>query len=55
VSGVDLATSHDAVILEDVPDDVHRLAGQIVQKWWKPHGLPEALHRLEAARACHCK
>jgi hypothetical protein len=55
VSGVDLATSHDAIVLEDVPDDVHRLAGQIVQKWWKPHGLPEALHRLETARACHCK
>jgi hypothetical protein len=18
-----------------------------VQRWWKPHGLPEALHRLE--------
>jgi hypothetical protein len=22
-----------------------------VWKWWKPRGLPEALHRLEVARA----
>jgi hypothetical protein len=47
----DLATSRDAAILEDVPDDVHRLAGQIVRKCWKPHGLPEALCRLEASHA----
>jgi hypothetical protein len=26
----DLATSRDITILEDLPDDVHRLAGQIV-------------------------
>jgi hypothetical protein len=44
----DLAASCDAAVLEDVLEDMHRLAGQIVQRWWKPHGLPEALHRLEA-------
>jgi hypothetical protein len=47
----DLAGSRDAAVLEDVPDDVHKLAGQIVRKWWKPHGLPEALPRLEDSRA----
>jgi hypothetical protein len=45
----DLAASHDAVVLQDVPKDVRKLTGQIVQKGWKPHGLPEALCRLEAA------
>jgi hypothetical protein len=53
MSGVelDLAASHDTAVLEDVPEDVHRLAERIVRRWWKPHGLPEALHWLEAAHA----
>jgi hypothetical protein len=53
----DLATSHNAAVLEHVPEDVHKLAGWIVRRWWKPHGLPEALRRLEAAGAAtvsHC-
>jgi hypothetical protein len=36
----DLDGSHDAAVLEDVLEDVHKLVGQIVRKWWKPHGLP---------------
>jgi hypothetical protein len=48
---LDLAASHDTAVLEDVPEDVHRLAERIVRRWWKPHGLPEALHWLEAAHA----
>jgi hypothetical protein len=44
-----LAASHDTAILEDVPEDVHRLAGWIVRRWWKRRGLPEALRRLEEA------
>jgi hypothetical protein len=47
----DLASSRSVAVLEDVPDDVHKLAGQIVRKWWKLHGLPEALHRVEEACA----
>jgi hypothetical protein len=43
----DLAISCDTAMLEDVTG----LAWQIVRKWWKPHGLPKALRRLEAARA----
>jgi hypothetical protein len=39
------------MVLEDVPEDVRKLVGWIVLKWWKPHGLLEALHRLEAAHA----
>jgi hypothetical protein len=46
-----LAASSDAAILQDVPEDVWKLAGWIVRKWWKSHGLLEALHRLEAANA----
>jgi hypothetical protein len=47
----DLAGSRDATVLADVPEDVHKLAGQIVRKWWKPHDLLEALRRLEEACA----
>jgi hypothetical protein len=54
----DLATSSDASMLRDVPEDVHKLAGRIVQRrwkprglWWKPRGMLEALRRLEAVRA----
>jgi hypothetical protein len=47
----DLATSCDATMLEDVPEDVHKLAGRIMRRWWKPHGLPLALCHLEAACA----
>jgi hypothetical protein len=46
----DLDGSHDATVLEDVLEDVHKLVGRIVRKWWKPHGLPQVLHRLEEAR-----
>jgi hypothetical protein len=45
-----LAASCDTDVLEDVPEDVHRLEGRIMQRWWKPHGLPKALHQLEATR-----
>jgi hypothetical protein len=47
----DLAASHGAAVLEDVIKNVHKLVGQIMWRWWKPRGLPEALHRLEAAHA----
>jgi hypothetical protein len=43
----DLAASRNAMVLEDVLKDVQKLAGRIVRKWWKPHGLPKALQRLE--------
>jgi hypothetical protein len=39
------------VSIEDAPEDVYKLAGQIVRKWWKPHFLLEALRRLEATHA----
>jgi hypothetical protein len=45
----ELVASCDAVVLENVPKDVHMLALWIVRRWWKPNALPEALHRLEAA------
>jgi hypothetical protein len=47
----DLATSHGTSALEDVPDGLHKLAWQIVQRWWKPYDLPEDLQRLEVAHA----
>jgi hypothetical protein len=35
-----LATSHNAFALEDVPDDQHKLARWIVWRWWKPYFGP---------------
>jgi hypothetical protein len=46
----DLAGSSDALILAEVLKDVHKLVRRIMQRWWKPHGLPKALRRLEEAR-----
>jgi hypothetical protein len=46
-----LAASSDASIVEDVPNDVRKMAGHLVRRWWKNHRLPEALHRLEAGNA----
>jgi hypothetical protein len=47
----ELTASSDAIVLQDVPEDVWKLEEQIVRKWWKLHGLPEALRRLGAANA----
>jgi hypothetical protein len=44
----ELAASSNVSIVEDIPADVQRLAGRLIRKWWKNHGLPEALHRLDA-------
>jgi hypothetical protein len=42
----DLAASRDAAVLQDVPEDMRKLAGWIVRRWWKLCGLPEAFRRL---------
>jgi hypothetical protein len=44
-----LAASSNASILQDVPGDVQKLVGRIELRWWKVHGLPEALRWLEVA------
>jgi hypothetical protein len=41
-----LATSSGTSVLEDVPMEVQKLAGRLVRKWWKNHGLQEAWCRL---------
>jgi hypothetical protein len=46
-----LAISNDATILKDAIEYVRKLVERIVRRWWKPHVLPKALHRLEAACA----
>jgi hypothetical protein len=45
----DLVGSSDASVLEEVLEVVHKLVGQIMRRWWKPHGLPEALCKLKEA------
>jgi hypothetical protein len=52
-----IAASRDATMLEDVPKDMRMLVWQIMRSLWKPHGLSEALRRLESAHAAtvsHC-
>jgi hypothetical protein len=39
----ELTASSDTVILQVVLEDVQKLAGRIMQKWWKLHGLPKGL------------
>jgi hypothetical protein len=36
----------DASILEDLPQELSKLTGRIVKRWWARHGLPEASHCL---------
>jgi hypothetical protein len=44
----ELAVSGNVSIVKNVPTDVRKLAGCLVRKWCKNHGLPESLRRLEA-------
>jgi hypothetical protein len=33
--------------MEDVSVEVQKIADHLVCRWWKNHGVPEALRRLE--------
>jgi hypothetical protein len=46
-----LSASSDTSVLQDVPDGVRNLARRIVWRWWKTHGLPDAIRRLEVVNA----
>jgi hypothetical protein len=41
-----LVVSSDASVLRDIPEDVQKVAGRLVRRWWTNHGLPECMHRL---------
>jgi hypothetical protein len=41
---------HSSVI-ENVPGEVQKIDGHPVWRWWKNHGLLEALRRLEGSNA----
>jgi hypothetical protein len=47
----ELVVSSDASIVENVPMEVQKAAGRLFRRWWKNHGLPEALRRLEVGNA----
>jgi hypothetical protein len=42
-----LASSSNAALLDDLPPELAKLTGHLVQKWWVQHGLPEASQRLQ--------
>jgi hypothetical protein len=35
-----IMNSYDASLLNDIPDEIAKLSGRIVRKWWSSHGLP---------------
>jgi hypothetical protein len=41
-----LMSSCDALLLADLPLELTKLTGHLVQKWWAEHGLPEAVSHL---------
>jgi hypothetical protein len=41
-----LMSSCDALLLDDLPLELMKLIGHLVQKWWAEHGLPEAMSHL---------
>jgi hypothetical protein len=43
----DLAASSNASVVDNVLAEVLKIVGHLVRQWWKDHGLPEALRRLE--------
>jgi hypothetical protein len=45
----DLGALSDTSVIEDIPGEVHKIARHLVWRWWKNHGLSEALCRLEGA------
>jgi hypothetical protein len=47
----ELAVPSNVSVIEDVPVEVRKLVGHLVQRWWNGHGLPEALYWLEADNA----
>jgi hypothetical protein len=42
-----LALSCDASILQDVPDDIGRIAKKREKNWWTNHGLPYCMQKIE--------
>jgi hypothetical protein len=42
-----LALSCDASLLQDVPNDLGRIAKKLVKNWWTKHGLPYCMQKME--------
>jgi hypothetical protein len=42
-----LVVSSDASVLRDILEDVQKVAGRLVRRWWTNHGLPKCMHRLK--------
>jgi hypothetical protein len=41
LDGLDaIMSSCDASILDEIPNDIAKLATRIVKRWWTSHGLP---------------
>jgi hypothetical protein len=36
-----------ASLLNDIPEEIQRIAGRLVWRWWVEHGLPECMCRLK--------
>jgi hypothetical protein len=45
-----LAATSDASLLRDIPEEIPRIVGRLVRRWWTNHGLPECLRRLKAQK-----
>jgi hypothetical protein len=41
------AISCDASLLHDIPEDLGKIDGRLVQNWWTQHGLPYCMQWLE--------
>lgn len=41
-----IMASCDATILENLPEELTKLTGHVVKKWWSEHGLPDAAGQL---------
>jgi hypothetical protein len=41
-----LAASSDASLLKEIPEDIRKIAGKLVRRWWTHHGLPFCMQHL---------
>jgi hypothetical protein len=49
-----LAVLSDVAVLRDISEDVQKITGWLVRRWWTNHGLPECMRRLKEDNQVSC-
>jgi hypothetical protein len=49
-----MAVSSDASVLRDILEDIKKITGRLVRRWWTNHGLPECMRHLKEDNKVSC-